>query len=94
MWKRRASKLASECSLHSGNLILYILRLLTKRASGAIWADTLDGVADAFHVADESIRDNWEIGREKAVVIDQKHVRIILRNVATDELRYDFRAYG
>ena len=89
MWKRCASQFARKRSLYARNLVLYVLRLLTKRSSRAIWADTLDGIADALDVPYEPVRDNRKIRREEAVVIDQKNIWKVFCNVATDELRND-----
>ena len=94
MWKSRTSELASKCSLHARNFVLYVLSLLTERPSGAMWTNTFDSVSDNLDVACYTIGNNGKIRREEAVVINQKNVGEVLCNVAAYKLRDDLRAKG
>ena len=92
MGKGSASQFARKSSLHAGNLVLYILCLLTERSLGAFWANTFDGITNHFDVVYEPIRNDGKIRRKKAIVIDQKDIGEVLCNIAANVLRDDLWA--
>lgn len=61
--KSCASKFAEKRSLESRHLIFQILRLLTPRAFGRVWTDTLDRIPDALDSTLESVVDDRKVGR-------------------------------
>ena len=92
MWECSRADLASKSTLYAAYLVFNVLCLLTQRSFAAVRPHTLDRVTNAEHFALDTICNDWKIGRQQAIIINQKYVGEPLGHVAANELRDDLGA--